>query len=263
MAQPKLRVRNLVKRYQVPPAPPLLALDRINFDVEDGDFLCLIGPSGCGKSTTLRIIAGFDAPTEGEVLLESVPVRHPGPDRAMVFQDLNQLFPWKTTFKNVVYPLQVNDLGQDEAERAEQARASLRLVGLEDRFDDTYPHHLSGGMKQRVAIARALVLEPKVLLMDEPFGSVDAQTRTLLQQEVYRIWKATRKTILFVTHNIEEAIILGNRILVYGSNPGRILEIFDNPIPEPRLPSDPHFGTFWERLYGLLGPAPARVGGRR
>lgn len=144
----------------------------------------------------------------------------------------------------------------------ERARAALRLVGLDRRFDDTYPHHLSGGMKERVAIARALVLEPEVLLMDEPFGSVDAQTRTLLQQEVYRIWKATRKTILFVTHNIEEAIVLGNRILVYGTNPGRILEAFANPLPEPRLPPDPEFGRFWDRLYGLLGPAPAAEEGR-
>ncbi len=253
MAGPKLQVRDLEKRFHVPPSPPFVAIERISFDVPEGDFVCLIGPSGCGKSTTLRIIAGFDRPTAGEVLLDGAAVREPGPDRAMVFQDLNQLFPWKTTFKNVLYPLQVNGIGSGEAERAERARSALRLVGLAERFDDLFPHHLSGGMKQRVAIARALALEPKVLLMDEPFGSVDAQTRTLLQQEVHRIWKATRKTILFVTHNIEEAIVLGNRILVYGTNPGRILRTFENPIREPRLPSDPAFGSFWETLYALLG----------
>ncbi len=245
----KLEVRHLGKRFE---RPPVVALDDVSFGVADGEFLCIIGPSGCGKSTTLRLIAGFEHPTSGSVMLDGHPITAPGPDRAMVFQDLNQLFPWKTTLKNVLYPLQVNRLHADPAARLEVARRHLRLVGLAETFDHAYPHQLSGGMKQRVAIARALALDPAVLLMDEPFGSVDAQTRTTLQEELLCLWQATRKTILFVTHNIEEAILLGTQIVVMGANPGRILAAFPNPLPEPRSPSDSRFGQFWERLYALL-----------
>lgn len=249
MNNTKLKVTNLSKRYL---EPPVQALKDVNFEVNDGDFFCIIGPSGCGKSTTLRLIAGFEKPTEGTVLLDSKQVREPGPDRAMVFQDLNQLFPWKTTFKNVVYPLKVNKLYSNSQDRSETAKKYLRMVGLTENFDTAFPHQLSGGMKQRVAIARALALDPKVLLMDEPFGSIDAQTRTALQVELLRIWDETKKTILFVTHNIEEAILLGTRILVLGTNPGRVLQIFNNPLPRPRVPTDPDFGRFWEKLYNLL-----------
>jgi NitT/TauT family transport system ATP-binding protein len=249
MNNTKLKVTNLSKRYL---EPPVQALKDVNFEVNDGDFFCIIGPSGCGKSTTLRLIAGFEKPTEGTVLLDSKQVREPGPDRAMVFQDLNQLFPWKTTFKNVVYPLKVNKLYSNSQDRSENAKKYLRMVGLTENFDTAFPHQLSGGMKQRVAIARALALDPKVLLMDEPFGSIDAQTRTGLQVELLRIWDETKKTILFVTHNIEEAILLGTRILVLGTNPGRVLQIFNNPLPRPRIPTDPDFGRFWEKLYNLL-----------
>ena len=249
MNNTKLKVTNLSKRYL---EPPVQALEDVNFEVNDGDFFCIIGPSGCGKSTTLRLIAGFEKPTEGIVLLDSKQVREPGPDRAMVFQDLNQLFPWKTTFKNVVYPLKVNKLSSNSQGRLEAAKKYLRMVGLTENFDTAFPHQLSGGMKQRVAIARALALDPKVLLMDEPFGSIDAQTRTGLQVELLRIWDETKKTILFVTHNIEEAILLGTRILVLGTNPGRVLQIFNNPLPRPRIPTDPDFGKFWETLYNLL-----------
>jgi len=249
MNNTKLKVTSLSKRYE---EPPVQALKDVNFEVNDGDFFCIIGPSGCGKSTTLRLIAGFEKPTEGTVLLDSKEVREPGPDRAMVFQDLNQLFPWKTTFKNVVYPLKVNKLYSGSQGRSEMAKKYLRMVGLTENFDTAFPHQLSGGMKQRVAIARALALDPKVLLMDEPFGSIDAQTRTSLQVELLRIWDETKKTILFVTHNIEEAILLGSRIVVLGTNPGRVLQIFANPLPRPRIPTDPDFGEFWEKLYNLL-----------
>ena len=249
MNNTKLKVTSLSKRYE---EPPVQALKDVNFEVNDGDFFCIIGPSGCGKSTTLRLIAGFEKPTEGTVLLDSKEVREPGPDRAMVFQDLNQLFPWKTTFKNVVYPLKVNKLYSSSQGRSEMAKKYLRMVGLTENFDTAFPHQLSGGMKQRVAIARALALDPKVLLMDEPFGSIDAQTRTSLQVELLRIWDETKKTILFVTHNIEEAILLGSRIVVLGTNPGRVLQIFANPLPRPRIPTDPDFGEFWEKLYNLL-----------
>jgi len=249
MNNTKLKVTSLSKRYE---EPPVQALKDVNFEVNDGDFFCIIGPSGCGKSTTLRLIAGFEKPTEGTVLLDSKEVREPGPDRAMVFQDLNQLFPWKTTFKNVVYPLKVNKLYSNSQDRSEMAKKYLRMVGLTENFDTAFPHQLSGGMKQRVAIARALALDPKVLLMDEPFGSIDAQTRTGLQVELLKIWDETKKTILFVTHNIEEAILLGSRIVVLGTNPGRVLQIFTNPLPRPRIPTDPDFGEFWEKLYNLL-----------
>lgn len=245
----KLKVTNLSKRYL---EPPVQALKDINFEVSDGDFLCIIGPSGCGKSTTLRLIAGFEEPTEGTVLLDGKRVREPGPDRAMVFQDLNQLFPWKTTLKNVLYPLKVNRLYSNSQNRTEVAKKHLRMVGLDENFDAAFPHQLSGGMKQRVAIARALALDPKVLLMDEPFGSIDAQTRTALQGELLKIWEETKKTILFVTHNIEEAILLGTRIIVLGTDPGRVLQIFVNPLPPPRVATDPNFGEFWETLYDLL-----------
>ncbi len=245
----KLIVTDLSKRYL---EPPVEALKDINFEVSDGDFLCIIGPSGCGKSTTLRLIAGFEEPTEGTVLLDGNKVREPGPDRAMVFQDLNQLFPWKTTLKNVVYPLKVNKLYSDNQHRMEIGKKYLRMVGLDENFDTAFPHQLSGGMKQRVAIARALALDPKVLLMDEPFGSIDAQTRTGLQVELLKIWEETQKTILFVTHNIEEAMLLGTRILVLGTNTGRVLQVFDNPLPQPRVATDPNFGKFWETLYNLL-----------
>ena len=246
---PKLHVTNLSKRYL---EPPVQALKGVNFQVNDGDFFCIIGPSGCGKSTTLRLIAAFEKPTEGTVLLDGNEVKDPGPDRAMVFQDLNQLFPWKTTLKNVVYPLKVNKLYTNSQNRLEIGKKHLRMVGLSENFDTAFPHQLSGGMKQRVAIARALALDPKVLLMDEPFGSIDAQTRTGLQVELLKIWDETKKTILFVTHNIEEAILLGTRILVLGTNPGRVLQVFDNPLPRPRVPTDPDFGKFWENLYNLL-----------
>lgn len=249
MMRAKLEVTNLSKRYL---DPPVQALKDVDFQVIEGDFFCIIGPSGCGKSTTLRLIAGFEKPASGKIFLDGREVTKPGPDRAMVFQDLNQLFPWKTTLKNVAYPLKVNKLCSDHQHRLDLAKRFLRMVGLDEKFDPAFPHQLSGGMKQRVAIARALALDPKVLLMDEPFGSVDAQTRTGLQIELLKIWDETKKTILFVTHNIEEAILLGTRILVMGINPGRVLQIFDNPLPRPRVPTDPDFGKFWETLYGLL-----------
>jgi NitT/TauT family transport system ATP-binding protein len=246
----KLEVNNLSKRYK---EPPVQALKDISFEVNDGDFFCIIGPSGCGKSTTLRLIAGFEEPTEGTVMVDGQSVKDPGPDRAMVFQDLNQLFPWKTTLKNVVYPLKVNKLYSNNENRLKTGRKFLRMVGLSENFDNAFPHQLSGGMKQRVAIARALALDPKVLLMDEPFGSIDAQTRTGLQEELLKIWEDTQKTIMFVTHNIEEAILLGTRICVLGTNPGRVLEVFDNPIEPPRIATDPGFAEFWKTLFNLLG----------
>ncbi len=203
------------------------AVENVTFSVGRGERFILLGPSGCGKSTLLKSIAGFIAPAAGTVELDGRSVSRPGPDRVVVFQEFDQLLPWKTVLGNVVYPLRVaKGLGATAARR--EAERFLGMVGL-DRFADTYPHQLSGGMKQRAAIARSLALDPAMLLMDEPFASLDALTRRKMQEELLTIWEATRKTILFVTHSIEEAAILGDRILVLSPGPGRVRRLVQNP----------------------------------
>lgn len=203
------------------------AVQDVSFSVAPGEKFILLGPSGCGKSTLLKAVAGFLRPTSGSIDLEGQPIVRPGPDRVVIFQEFDQLLPWKTVLRNVMYPLRVaRRMG--EAEAREEARRFVKMVGLE-RFADTYPHQLSGGMKQRVAIARSLALNPRMLLMDEPFASLDAMTRRKMQQEVLAIWEATRKTILFVTHSIQEAVLLGDRILVLSPGPGRVKHIVENP----------------------------------
>ena len=192
-----------------------------------GERFVLLGPSGCGKSTLLKSIAGFMPTAAGVMELEGRIIREPGPDRVVVFQEFDQLLPWKTVLGNIVYPLRVARKLSDAAAR-ETARRFIDRVGL-DRFADTYPHQLSGGMKQRVAIARSLALDPAMLLMDEPFASLDALTRHRMQEELLGIWEATHKTLLFVTHSIEEAVLLGDRILVLSKGPGRVRQVFDNP----------------------------------
>ena len=203
--------------------------------VSSGEFVCLLGPSGSGKSTILNLVAGFAKPTAGRVLEAGAAVEGPGPDRAMVFQDA-ALFPWLRLHDNVDFPLKLRGLsGPARAARCEEL---LRLVHLW-RFRDRYPHELSGGMRQRGAIARALATDPAVLLMDEPFAALDAQTREILQGEVERIWSATRKTVVFVTHNVREAVRLADRVVLMGTRPGRILheELVD--LPRPRAANDP------------------------
>jgi NitT/TauT family transport system ATP-binding protein len=207
-----------------------VALRDIHFTTHRREFLCVVGPSGCGKSTLVRILAGLEEQTSGEVLLEGRPVTGPGRDRGMVFQSYT-LFPWLTVKKNVMFGLEVNDHGSDEAER--QALQWLQLIGL-DKFADAYPHQLSGGMKQRVAIARALANQPRILLMDEPFGALDAQTRCRMQAHLLEVWRKIDITIVFITHDLDEAIFLADRILVLKAHPGEVQELIEVPVPRPR-----------------------------
>jgi NitT/TauT family transport system ATP-binding protein len=194
------------------------------------EFVCVIGPSGCGKSTLIRILAGLESHTSGEVLLDSKPVDGPGPDRGMVFQGYT-LFPWLSVKKNVMFGPEMNGRGKLDAER--EALQWLDLVGL-SKFADAYPHQLSGGMKQRVAIARALANQPRILLMDEPFGALDAQTRSKMQAHLLEIWKNIDITVLFITHDLDEAIFLADRILVLKAHPGEVQELIEVPVPRPR-----------------------------
>ncbi|HTH97341.1 MAG TPA: ABC transporter ATP-binding protein [Stellaceae bacterium] len=207
-----------------------VALKGIDFDTHRREFLCIVGPSGCGKSTLIRILAGLETQNEGQLLVDGKPVKGPGRDRGMVFQGYT-LFPWLTVHKNVMFGLQVNGAGRSTAER--EAAQWLDLIGLE-KFADAYPHQLSGGMKQRVAIARALANQPRVLLMDEPFGALDAQTRARMQAYLLEIWRKIDITIVFITHDLDEAIYLADRILVLKPHPGEVQEMIEVPVPRPR-----------------------------
>ena len=231
---------------------PVAALDGVTFDVHSGEFLVVVGPSGCGKSTLLDLLGGLATPTSGRILVDEVPVHGPGLDRGIVFQQY-ALFPWRTARANVEFGLEAK--GVPRRERVDRARHFLDLVGLTG-FGDRYPHELSGGMKQRVAIARSLAFDPDVLLMDEPFAALDAQTRDSLQDELLRIWAATGKTIVFITHGIEEAVYLGQRVAVMTSRPGRIKHIIDVPITARKvtedLRSDPMFVRYRHEIWTLL-----------
>ncbi len=224
----KVALRNVTKVF--PGRPGVVALEGIDLGVGAGEFVCLIGPSGCGKSTLLNLVAGLDRPTAGDVLVDDQMVQGPGTDRVMIFQAA-ALFPWLDVLGNVEFGLRMN--GVARAGRQATARRYLQLVNLLE-FEHTFVHQLSGGMKQRVALARALALDPDVLLMDEPFGALDAQTRDRLHDEVQNIWTATAKTVLFVTHNVREAIVLGDRVLVMSPRPGRIRQEFRIDLPRPR-----------------------------
>jgi len=249
-----LEVRDLGKRYRSAQGE-VDALSNISFNVRRREFICVIGPSGCGKSTLARILAGLDSHTSGEALLDGKPIHGPGPDRGMVFQGYS-LFPWLTVKKNVMFGPQMKGYGFDQAER--EALLWLELVGLE-KFADAYPHQLSGGMRQRVAIARALVNQPRILLMDEPFGALDAQTRAKMQSHLIDIWKNIDITVLFITHDLDEAIYLADRILVLKAHPGEVQEIIEVPVPRPRSPAQfnsPEFRATKARLEELIHPAP-------
>jgi NitT/TauT family transport system ATP-binding protein len=207
-----------------------VALKDIDFEVKDREFVAIVGPSGCGKTTCMRMAAGLEHPTGGHVYVDRDEVTKPGPDRAVVFQAF-ALFPWKTVWDNIEFGLV--SLGIDPAERKRRIEQHIELMGL-GGYEQAYPHQLSGGMQQRVAIARAYVLDPKVLLMDEPFGALDAQTRETMQEELTRLWERTGKTIVFVTHDIEEAVYLGDRVVVLSARPGRIREEVRIDLPRPR-----------------------------
>jgi NitT/TauT family transport system ATP-binding protein len=229
----------------------VVALDRISFEVRKREFISVIGPSGCGKSTLIRILAGLDYPTDGGLLLDGQPVEGPGADRGMVFQNYT-LFPWLTVKHNVMFGPSMKGTPKLRAER--KALEWLALVGLSD-FADAYPAQLSGGMKQRVAIARALANQPRILLMDEPFGALDAQTRCAMQSHLLKIWEAVDVTVLFITHDLDEAIYLSDRIVVLGARPGRIQEIIEVPVSRPRTTEQllsAHFLATKKRLEELI-----------
>ena len=228
-----------------------LALEHIDLAVERGEFVTIVGPSGCGKSSLLMLIAALQRPTGGTIRLNGTPVTQPGPDRAFVFQDF-ALLPWRTVLKNVELGLELRRL--PAAERTETARRYIAMVGLRD-FERHFPHQLSGGMRQRVGIARALSVHPEVLLMDEPFGALDAQIRQLMAVELLKIWERDRKTIVFITHDIDEAVFLADRVVVMSASPGRFIETLPIDLPRPRplaLRNEPKFVAYRERIWDVL-----------
>ena len=225
----KLKIDNVKKVYQTRNGE-MTALNGVNLDIKENEFICVVGPSGCGKSTLLNIIAGLDTPTSGAVYIDGKKIEGTGTERGVVFQQY-ALFPWLTVKKNVQFGLKLQGKSQKEMDAI--AEKYIKMVGLE-KFTDSYPKELSGGMKQRVAIARAYAVNPSVLLMDEPFGALDAQTRTQLQTELLKTWQEENKTCFFVTHDIEEAIVLASRVVIMSARPGRIKEIIDIDIPHPR-----------------------------
>ena len=231
MAQIKLQAVGLRHEfYQPRTGGRLLALDNINLQVEDGEFVTIVGPSGCGKTTFINLCDGLLKPTAGQISIDGMQVTGPGTDRGMVFQD-SCLMPWRTVFKNVIFGLECQ--GLDNTEGQERARKFINLVGLQG-FEDHYPHELSGGMQQRCNLARALTVDPKILIMDEPFAALDAQTREIMQMELLRIWTEAKKTILFITHQINEAIYLADRVIVFGARPGKVKQTIKINLPRPR-----------------------------
>ena len=223
MAQAQITIEGVSHRYRPPVGRPVLALEDVSLEVGIREFVALLGPSGCGKSTLLYLIGGFLPTESGRILIEGKPVAAPGPDRGIVFQHF-ALFPWKTVRGNVLYGLERMKLPREEREK--RAQSFIDLVGLTG-FEDSYPAQLSGGMRQRTALARTLAFDPKILLMDEPFGALDAQTRGLMQAELLSIWQRSRKTVLFVTHDVQEAVYLAERVAVMSARPGRIKAIVD------------------------------------
>jgi NitT/TauT family transport system ATP-binding protein len=244
MPAPLITVAGLTKRFDVAGRGSHLALDRIDTSIAEGEFVSILGPSGCGKSTLLYMLGGFVPPSTGEIRVDGQLVTGPGADRGPVFQEF-ALFPWKTVLHNVMYGLRVQKVPTAEA-RA-RAMELLELVNLQD-YASFYPKQLSGGMRQRVAIARTLAYRPRILLMDEPFGALDAHTRTVLQNELLGIWERDRKTVLFVTHGVDEAVFLSDRVIVMSGSPGRIQEVVDIDLPRPRsratLLGDPRYQRY-------------------
>jgi ABC-type nitrate/sulfonate/bicarbonate transport system ATPase subunit len=235
-----------------------VAVADLTLSVSPGQLVTLVGPSGCGKSSLLLAIDGLLAPTSGRIVVRGRPVAGPGSDRAMVFQDF-ALLPWRTVLGNVRFGLELQRWKKDDLD--ERSRGFIRLVGLEG-FEDRYPHQLSGGMKQRVGIARALAVDPEILLMDEPFGALDAQTRELMADELLRIWEKDKKTALFVTHSIEEAILLGDDVVVMRKNPGTIVERLEIDLPRPRtleMTDTPAFGEYRRRIRARLAPGTSKA----
>ncbi|MFL5077311.1 MAG: ABC transporter ATP-binding protein [Microvirga sp.] len=253
MAKPLLDVSGVTIQYKTP-QHLVTATYKVSFGVYPSDRYVILGPSGCGKSTLLKAVGGFLEPVEGEIRLRDRKVTAPGPDRMMVFQEFEQLMPWKTVYQNVLFPMQVTGKfrGKDAHDRVNAIVEKVNLT----RFKDVYPHMLSGGMKMRVAIARAMALEPDILLMDEPFAAIDAMTREGMQAELERIIAKTRQTVIFITHSIDEAIQLADRVVVISERPGCVREIVDVDLPRSRFEadarSDPRFIELREHVWSLL-----------
>jgi NitT/TauT family transport system ATP-binding protein len=242
----KLEVRHISKSFG-----DLRVLSDIDFQVDDHEFVAIVGPSGCGKTTLLRTIAGIEKPDAGDILIDGRALARPGPDRGFVFQQ-DSLFPWRTIWQNAVFGLEVNGILREDTRR--RTRDLLKLVGLAG-FENYYPNQISGGMRQRVNLARALAINPEVLVMDEPFSALDAQTREVMQVELLRIWQQGRKTVLFITHQIDEAVFLADRIVVLGRRPGRVKEIIPIELPRPRalaIKRKAEFGAYVERVWNLI-----------
>jgi NitT/TauT family transport system ATP-binding protein len=246
---PHIETANVALIYDTP-SGRVPAVEDVSFGIETSEFLCIVGPSGCGKSSLLNIIAGFLIPTRGEIRIGGRPVTGHGLDRGVVFQDFAQLFPWRTALGNVTFGLEMKGVGR--AEREEIARRQLALVKLE-KFAQSYPHHLSGGMQQRVAIARALAYNPSVLLMDEPFAALDALTRDEMQRLLADVWRETRKTVVYVTHNVAEAVYLADRVLVMTPHPGKVKADVRIELARPRNPLSVEFLEHQKMLLHHLG----------
>jgi NitT/TauT family transport system ATP-binding protein len=244
-----IQIRDVSLTYDTP-AGRVAGVDGVSFDIEQSEFVCLVGPSGCGKTTLLNIIAGFLQPSAGEIRIGGTPITGHGMDRGIVFQDFAQLFPWRTALGNVSFGLEMKGIAK--AEREEIARRQLRLVKLE-KFVKSYPHHLSGGMQQRVAIARALAYNPAVLLMDEPFAALDALTRDDMQRLLADVWRETKKTVVYVTHNVAEAVYLADRVVVMTPHPGTLKVVVPIALARPRDPLSVEFLEYQKELLRHLG----------
>jgi NitT/TauT family transport system ATP-binding protein len=233
---------------------PTLAVDHVNTEIDDGEFVCIVGPSGCGKTTVLNMVAGFESVSQGKILLNGVPVTKPGPERAVVFQQPS-LYPWMTVFDNIGFGLTLQE-GRQTRQR-EKIADMVETMGLTG-FEKHFPYQLSGGMQQRAAIARALITEPQILLMDEPFGALDAQTRTDMQKFLLEIWDRLRPTVLFITHDVEESIVLADRVIVMTPRPGRIAESINIDLPRPRnwdMILSPEFLHYKKEVLSILRPS--------
>ena len=242
-------IRDLNQSFPRDDGSRLVVLDNLSFEVQDKEFVCILGSSGCGKTTLLRLIAGLDEAQAGSIILDGEEIRGPNPKVGMVFQEYS-LFPWRTVIDNIAFGLEMKGMGKEERYRI--AEKYLDLVNL-SQFRTSYPSELSGGMRQRVAVTRALALDPVLLLMDEPFGALDAQTRNMLQKELLEIWEKTKKTIIFITHSVDEAVFLADRIIVLTPRPGRICQIFPIELKRPRDRTSVEFAQVRRQVLDLIG----------